>query len=82
MVSTGQNDPSAPDVVDESTTKGAGNMKVRALSSSKVDLNEQEWLPEKPKAHSSVEINRAKWDALFRRFQKYKDKFGDCLVPN
>ena len=82
MISTGQSDPSVPGGGDESTTRKTENNRNRALSSSRVNLNKQEWSYKKPKAVSSAEINQAKWDALFKRLLKYKEEFGDCLVPN
>jgi Helicase associated domain len=80
-VSTSQSDPSVPRG-DESITRGTEVKRNRASSSSIVDFDKQEWSAEKPKALSSTEINQAKWDALFGRLLKYKDEFGDCLVPN
>ena len=75
-VSISQRDPG------ESITTGTEIKRNRASSSSIVDFEKQEWSAEKPKAVSSAEINQAKWDALFERLLKYKDEFGDCLVPN
>ena len=80
-ISTDQSDPIAPRE-DESTTRGTEVERNRELSSSIADSDEQEWSAGKPKAVSSAEINQAKWDALFGRLLKYKDEFGDCLVPN
>lgn len=81
-ISTRQKDPSPPHGDNESTTSGTEIKQDWASSSSLVDFDKQERQSEKPKAISSEEINQAKWDALFGRLLKYKDEFGDCLVPN